>query len=187
MGAGAGSLSILNLAKKSHNELADERQQLQVSASVLVLENLGITTEQDSATKNVIDEQTRQVEQHKTRIREMEMMFWNRLPQWGLLGLCIGSGLVGFVTGFAGFWFLGLFGSVLLYSCIRDLYFVMRRIAPQSCDRPEIIAAIKQGQKVSLRDNNRIFPTAVKISILFLMAAVILGFALSMDFWPSLR
>jgi hypothetical protein len=185
LGAGGCVLTLMNLAKRSHNQLAEVRQQIQVCASVLVLENLG--SDSDPAAKAVIDDQKRQMELHKIVLRDLEGQFWNRLPEWGLMALCIGGGLAGLLSGFAVFWLIGLFASGLLYSFIRFLYRLMRWAAPRSCDRPEIIAALREGQQVSLRDGSRILPTAIKISILFLIASIILGLAMTLDFWPALR
>lgn len=186
LGAGGCALTILNLAKKSHNQLVEVRQQIQVCASVLILENLG-GSDPDPASKAILEDQKRQIELHKVVLRDVESQFWNRLPEWGLMVLCIGGGLAGLLSGFAGFWLIGLFGSGLLYSFIRVLYRLMRWIAPRSCDRPEVIAALRAGQQVSLRDGSRVLPTAIKISLLFLIASVILGLAMTLDFWPALR
>ncbi len=186
LGAGGCVLTLMNLAKKSHNQIDDVRQQIQVCASVLVLENLG-GADPDPTSRAIIDDQKRQIELHKVVLRDLESQFWNRLPEWGLIAFCIGGGLAGLLSGFAVFWLLGLIGSGLLYSFIRLLYRILRWIAPRSCDRPEIIAAFRAGQQVSLRDNSRVLPTAIKISILFLIASVILGLAMTLDFWPALR
>ncbi len=186
LGAGGCVLTLLNLAKRSHNQLTEVRQQIQVCASVLILENLG-GGDPDPASKSILDEQKRQMELHKVVLRDLEGQFWNRLPEWGLMALCIGGGLAGLLSGFAVFWLIGLIGSGLLYSFIRFLYRLMRWIAPRSCDRPEIIAALQEGQQFSLRDGSRVLPAAIKISILFLIASVILGLAMTLDFWPALR
>ena len=186
LGAGGCVLTLLNLAKRSHNQLAEVRQQMQVCASVLILENLG-GSDPDPASKAVIDDQKRQMELHRVVLRDMEGQFWNRLPEWGLMALCIGGGLAGLLSGFAGFWLIGYLGSGVLYSFIRFLYRLMRWVAPKACDRPEIIAALREGQQVSLRDGSRVLPAAIKISLLFLIASVILGLAMTLDFWPALR
>lgn len=186
LGAGGCVLTLLNLAKKSHNQIAEVRQQIQVCASILVLENLG-GPDPDPTSKTILDDQKRQIELHKLVLRDLEGQFWNRIPEWGLMALCIGGGLAGLLTGFAGFWLIGLIGSGLLYSFIRILYRIFRWIAPKSCDRPEIIAALRAGQQVSLRDGSRVLPAAIKISLLFLIASVILGLAMTLDFWPALR
>lgn len=186
LGAGACVLTLLNLAKRSHNQIAEVRQQIQVCASVLMLENLG-GTDPDPTSKSIIDDQKRQIELHKLVLRDMESQFWNRIPEWGIMALCIGGGLAGLLTGFAGFWLIGLIGSGLLYSFIRFLYRIMRWVAPKACDRPEVIAALRAGQQISLRDGSRVLPAAIKISLLFLIASVILGLAMTLDFWPALR
>ncbi|NLH17665.1 MAG: hypothetical protein GX455_13900 [Phycisphaerae bacterium] len=186
LGAGGCVLTLMNLAKKSHKQMDEVRQQMQVCASVLVIENLG-GSDPDPTSKAIIDDQKRQIELHKVVLRDLEGQFWNRLPEWGLMAMCIGGGLAGLLSGFAVFWLIGLIGSGLLYSFIRLLYRIMRWIAPQSCDRPEVIAALRAGQQVSLRDSTRVLPTAIKISIFFLIASVILGLAMTLDFWPALR
>ncbi len=186
LGAGGCVLTLLNLAKRSHNQLAEVRQQMQVCASVLILENLG-GSEPDPASKAILDDQKRQMELHRVVLLDLESQYWNRIPEWGLMALCIGGGLAGLLSGFAVFWLIGLCGSGILYSFIRFLYRLMRWVAPRACDRPEVIAALREGQQVSLRDESRVLPAAIKISLLFLIASVILGLAMTLDFWPALR
>ena len=186
IGAVGCVLTLMNLSRRSHNQIQEVRQQMQVCASVLVIENLG-SSDPDPASKAILDDQKRQMELHKVVLRDLESQFWNRLPEWGLMALCIGGGLIGLLSGFVVFWLIGLIGSGLLYSFIRLLYRIFRWIAPRSCDRPEIMAALREGQQVSLRDGSRVLPAAIKISLLFLIASVILGLAMTLDFWPALR
>jgi hypothetical protein len=131
LGAGGCVLTLMNLAKRSHNQLAEVRQQMQVCASVLILENLG-GSEPDPASKAILDDQKRQMELHRVVLRDLESQYWNRMPEWGLMAMCIGGGLAGLLSGFAVFWLIGLLGSGILYSFIRFLYRLMRWVAPRA-------------------------------------------------------
>jgi hypothetical protein len=74
------------------------------------------------------------------------------------------------------FWVIVYLGSLAIYKAIRSTYTCIRRLAPNSaCAQME---ALPDGADPAvIRDENRILPAVIKLSIMLIIALILLAVA----------
>ncbi len=172
----------VHLSNRAREKNAEQSEYQQTNAALVKLSAPTAGTE-----TAVVDEKTlKQVQEHIQQEQPTEppnpkKSFWVDLPKWGFWGICAGSGIAGGIAGFSTIWATGWVGSVLVYSFIRLMYKAIRKVAPNS-------AAAKLSEQGQMqqpehpgfeRNQQRIFPTLVKLLFLLLM---VLG-ALAIVVW----
>lgn len=177
-GACVSVFLTVHLSNRAREKNAQHSEYQQTNAALAKLSSSTTGPETAVVDKDILKQVQEHIQQEQpAEAPESAKSFWLDLPKWGFWSICAGSGIAGAVAGFSTIWASGWAGSVLLYSFIRLMYKVIRKVAPNS-------AAAKLSEQGQMqqpdhpnfeRNQQRIFPTLVKLMFLLLMALAALA------------
>lgn len=177
LGAVLGPVLILNQSRQAHEQLKQHNEFLNINASVrhiddspVTLDQLGLTT---AAVGGVLD----QLQQAESEIQELEKSFWIKLPVWALAGMCLGSFAGGIIAGYHFVWLITWCGSYFVYKLIRSIYKLYwlsgkEQPATEQVENDGTVSTVRQ------RNENRIMPLVIKLTIIAVAVITILAFIL---------
>ena len=175
-GACIGVLAIVNASRIAHRDLWDEQGHIDEYAPILQLDQSQFNAEQAVTSQLAVDDVARQLQQKSDKIVQMEKGFWVNLPTLGYIGLCVGAGLGSMAISYLAFWAIVYLGSLAVYKAIRSIYTCIRRLAPNSACAQ--IETLPDGEDPAVRrDDSRVLPAVIKLSIMLIIALVLLAVA----------
>lgn len=176
LGACAGVFAITHISKQARQQYSERHEYQQTHAALLKLSSTVVNPDNPITDENVLDQVQQQIQQTPTPEIVHEKSVWTRIPRWGYLGICGGSGVIGALGGYYGTWTTGWCGTIVTCYLIRFLYWIIRRAAPNYAASIHLHSASRQGEQGHIqREDGRILPTLVKLFALLLFVLGILA------------
>ena len=167
-------LAVLKIRDNANDLLAEQRQNLNQYAPLMVLSSMTATNEESKKKKNeTISEFVRNVNETRSEFDELGSEFWAKLSFTGLAGICIGAGIGGLMGGYFSMWMLSWIGTITMIKLIRSVYRIMWRIKPDFDGGKPGTVSNNRGQVT--RDTDRILPGIVKLSVMAIVSLTILA------------
>lgn len=180
LGAGLGVILslfvILSLYNNAKNQLADQRRYLEKNSPLLALAGLQLAPKEVGQTDEIVVARLSGSDnQAQTELYQLEKGFLVGLPLGGLAVICAVAGIVGLVGGYWFVWLLSWIGTFATVKLVRSAYYVIWRFNP---DFDGGISQIldKNNNVYVVRDENRILPSILVISVMGVTGLVLLSF-----------
>ena len=178
LGACIGVFGVVHISNQAQQQHSEQNEYEQTHAALLKLSSTVVNPNNPIADENVLNQVQQQIQQTPVPKIASEKGFWTRIPHWGYLGICGGSGILGALSGYYGTWVTGWCGTIFICYLIRLLYRIVRRVAPDyaaSIHLQPVSGQDQQGHIQIQREDGRMLPTLVKLFALLLFVLGILA------------
>ena len=175
-GACIGVFVVVHISNQAQEQHFEQNEYQQTHAALLKLSSTVVNPGNPIADENVLTQVQQQIEQTPSPEIVSEKSVWTRIPRWGYLGICGGSGILGALSGYYGTWITGWCGTIFICYLIRFFYRIIRRVAPNYALRINLQpVSVQQGHIQTQREDGRMLPTMVKLFALLLFVLAILA------------
>ena len=178
LGACLGVFIVVHISNRAQEEHVEFSEIQQAQAALLKLSSTVVDSDSPIADEKVLNHVQEQFQQTPVPEEVPEETFWTDIPQWGYLGICGGSGILGALVGYYGTLASGWFGTVFICYLIRLMYRIVRRVAPNYALKINLqpIAEMNCQERMQVqREDGRMLPTVVKLFALLLFLLGILA------------
>jgi hypothetical protein len=175
LGACIGVFAVVHISNQAREQHFEQNEYQQTHAALLKLSSTVVNPGNPIADENVLDQVQQQIRQTPAPEMASEKSVWTRIPRWGYLGICGGSGILGALGGYYGTWTTGWCGTLFICCLIRFLYRIIRRVAPNYAANIHLqpVSGQDKGNPIQAqREDGRMLPTMVK---LFALLSFLLG------------
>ena len=178
LGSCIGVFAVVHISNQAREQRFEQNEYQQTHAALLKLSSTVVNPSNPIADENVLSQVQQQIQQTPAPKIASEKSYWTRIPRWGYLGICGGSGILGALSGYYGTWATGWCGTIFICYLIRFFYRVIRRVAPNYALKihlQPVSGQDKQGHFQAQREDGRMLPTLVKLFALLLFVLGILA------------
>jgi hypothetical protein len=178
LGACLGVFIVVHISNQAQEQHVEQSEFQQTQAALLKLSSTVVDRGNPIADENVLSQVQEHLQQTPVPEEVPEESFWTQIPQWGYLGICGGSGILGALGGYYGTLASGWLGTVFICYLIRFMYRIVRRVAPNYAVKINLqpVSEMNHQERMQIqREDGRMLPAVVKLFALLLFLMGILA------------